>query len=54
MSASPQKDQPSPRLGFLDWTEVLAAASPPAPVCESYALTVRGYLGFCRRDQSRP
>jgi integron integrase len=49
MSASPQKAQLDFTLDFPDWAEVLEAAPLPGRARESYAITIRWYLSWCRR-----
>ena len=51
MSASPQKAQPDSKLDFRDWPEVLATAVLPDRIRESYAITLRWYLSWCRRGR---
>jgi hypothetical protein len=49
LSASPEKAQPDSKLEFRQWPEALAASPLPTRIRESYAITIRWYLSWCRR-----
>jgi hypothetical protein len=51
MSAEPEKAQLARRFSFPDWPEVLAHAALSPAHRESYAITLRWYLSFCRRGR---
>ena len=51
MSTAPGNPQPRPALSFHDLPTVLATTSLDVRKRESYAITIRWYLSFCRRGR---
>jgi hypothetical protein len=51
MTAQPENAQPEGRFSFPDWPQVLAQAPLSPAHRESYAITLRWYLSFCRRGR---